>query len=909
MSGGHRTDAVALLFTDIEGSTELWEREPQQMPLALARHDALIRTTVQAHRGTIVKMLGDGAQAVFDDPSHAVDAVLHLQQALCEPGSTGSIRLSVRSGVHWGSVEQRDNDFFGTEVNRAARIAGVAYGGQVLLSEAVANRVDRMLPAGMRLLDLGEVRLKGLARPERVYQVLHPQLRRDFPPLRALEDAPNNLPQQNTSFVGRATEIAETCELLERSRLLTLVGFGGLGKTRLALEVGRELLGAFRDGVWVLDVTPVRDPSLLPSEMAKMLLVRAEPGRPHINTICAHLSVRNALLILDNCEHLLVACAELAHAILLASPHVRILATSREPLNIPGEQRYSLPPFPVPDSTSGTDSLSSAPAVKLFIERAQLCRPGFSLSDQNASAIAELVGRLEGIPLAIELAAARMRLFSIQELSRRIADRFRVLTVPSRMKSARQQSLRAVIDWSYDMLNEREQGCLCSVSVFSGGWTLDAAAAVCGAEDVHDLLDALLDKSLITAEEREGSMRYRMLETMREYARERLCQLGREAESLGGHLTYFRTLGEEAEPHLRDSEQRVWLRRVELDHDNITAALAWSARNGDAESGLRLASAISWYWYVRGYLDQGRAWIISLLDAVRDVPAALRAKALNRAGLLTSARDGRNPFAEQSLAIFRDLGDQSGIASSLIMLGGAAVVRGEWASARALYEESFAIFRSLGNQPASAVALTNLANLAVREHDWTKARALLEQCLMIWRELKHDWGIANSLYHLGRVALDEREYARAHALLQESLGIRRTLGDRPGTAGCLNELGEVARAAQDYALARSLYEESLAISRRLDAPWAIVDSLGGLAAIAKEADRADRAARILGAIARLREEKHIPESDSDDSLDANPVEEVRSTLGGSAFEAAWREGRAMNQEGAIQYALEQGDLP
>jgi class 3 adenylate cyclase len=377
MSSGNRADAVALLFTDIEGSTALWERQPQQMPLALARHDALIRTAVQTHGGTIVKMMGDGAHAVFDEPSRAVDAALHLQQALGEPGSTGSIRLSVRSGVHWGSVEQRDNDFFGTEVNRAARIASLAYGGQVLLSEAVASRVDRTLPAGTRLLDLGEVRLKGIAKPERVYQVLHPQLRRDFPPVRAMEGAPSNLPHQTTSFVGRATEIMETCDLLERSRLLTIVGFGGLGKTRLALQVGRELSGAFRDGVWVLDLTSVRDPLLVPSEMAKMLSLRAEPGRSSIDTICAYLRVRNALLILDNCEHLLVAAADLAHAILVASPHVRIMATSREPLKIPGEQRYSLQPLPVPDSTSGADELSGAPAVELFVKRAQLCRPAY----------------------------------------------------------------------------------------------------------------------------------------------------------------------------------------------------------------------------------------------------------------------------------------------------------------------------------------------------------------------------------------------------------------------------------------------------------------------------------------------------------------------------------------------------
>jgi predicted ATPase len=850
-------------------------------------------------------MLGDGAHAVFDEPSCAVDAALQLQQALSEPGSTGNIRLSVRSGLHWGNVEHRDNDFFGTEVNRAARIAGVAYGGQVLLSQAVANRIEGMLPAGTQLLDLGDVRLKGMANPERVYQVVHPQLRRDFPPLRSLETAPNNLPQNATSFIGRATEIEEICELLERSRLLTLIGFGGLGKTRLALQVGRELLGAFRDGVWIVDLTPIRDPALVQSEIAKALSVRAEPGRPPNDAICAHLRVRSLLLILDNCEHLLTASAQIVHAIVQASPYVRVLATSREPLNIHGEQRYSLSPFPVPDITAGTAALSCAPAVWLFVERAQLCRPGFSLSDHNAAAVAELVGRLEGIPLAIELAAARMRSLTVQELNRRIADRFRVLTSETRMISARQQSLRAVIDWSYDLLNERERECLCRISVFAGGWTLDAAEAVCGGEGVHDHLVALVDKSLITADERDGTMRYRMLETVREYARERLRQLDGEAEARGRHLTYFRTLGEEAEPHLRGSEQVIWLSRVESERDNIAEALTWSAHDGDAESGLRLACAISWYWYVRGYLEEGRAWICTLLDAVQDAPAALRAKALSRAGLLTSARDAAGQFAEQSLAIYRELGDRDGIATSLINLGSSAAARDDSTSARALYEESLAIFRSLRNRAASAVALTSLANLATREHDLPSARALLDECLGIWRELRHDWGTANCLNALGGVAYDESDYATAHARYEESLRIRRTLGDRSGIADSLNGLGNVARVRNDYSTARSLHEQSLAISTRLDDAWNVINSLEGLAAIAAGENLADRVALILGAIEALCEEKHISASVRDPSL-PKWVDSARSALGDAAFETAWRAGRAMTQERAIQYALEQG---
>ncbi len=520
---------VTLLFTDIEGSTEKWEQEPERMAQALARHDILLRDAVEAHRGRVIKTTGDGIYAAFADAANGVEAAIAIQQSVADPAAPAGMVLPVRCGLHAGPAHKRDNEFFGSTINRAARIMGLAYGGQVLASQAVADLVADRLPVGSSLRDLGDVRLKGIASSEHAYQVVHPSLRQEFPPLRSLEATPNNLPQQLTSFIGREREIKEAEEMLKRARLLTLLGIGGLGKTRLSLQIAGEVLDSYRDGAWLVDLAPVRDPSIMASEAAKVLGVREEPGRLLIETLCAHVKPRNLLLILDNCEHLIKPSAELVYAILGAAPEIRIIATSREALRVPGEQTYAVPPLPVPNRSDGIEALSRSPAVRLFVERAQLHRPTFALNEQEAPAVAELVARLEGIPLALELAAARMRALTVADINVRLKDRYKLLTGGGRVLLKRQQTLRALVDWSYDLLQEHEQVLLARLAVFANGFELAAAEEVCGAnpltpEDVLDLLTSLVEKSLVMTAEGKDRTRYRMLETIRDYAVEKLTQ-------------------------------------------------------------------------------------------------------------------------------------------------------------------------------------------------------------------------------------------------------------------------------------------------------------------------------------------------------------------------------------------------
>ena len=522
------TSVATLLFTDIEGSTRLWEEQREAMSPALARHDALSREAVERNRGVVVKMTGDGMYAAFDAPADALQATLTLLQSLEDASATNGIRLRVRFGLHLGMIERRDNDVFGSPVNRAARIMKAAHGGQALVSQAVVDQVRDRLPPAVSLRDLGGVRLRDLATPEHVYQLVHPEIEQDFPALRSLEATPNNLPQQVTSFIGRERELSDAKDLLGKTRLLTLLGMGGLGKTRLSLQIAADLMENFPDGVWFVDLAPIRDPALVPSVAAQVLAVRDEPGRPLVETLAAHVKDRKLLVVLDNCEHLVAACAHLANALLRSAPDVRILATSREALHIPGEQTYPVLPLAVPGRKAAPQDLLRSEAVQLFVERARLQVPNFEVTAREAPALAELCARLDGIPLALELAAARLRSLSVAEINARLNDRFKLLTGGSRVALERQQTLHALVAWSYDLLNESEKVLLDRLSVFVGGFDLAAAEAVCGAaplagDDVLDLVTSLVEKSLVMVERLDDGSRYGMLETIREFARGHLA--------------------------------------------------------------------------------------------------------------------------------------------------------------------------------------------------------------------------------------------------------------------------------------------------------------------------------------------------------------------------------------------------
>ena len=548
---------VTFLFTDIEGSTRLWEEHPEAMKVALARHDAILRDAVAEHDGHVVKTTGDGVHAVFATAHDALDAAVAMQRGLAVEsfGETG--RLRVRMGLHTCEAEYRDGDYFGSEVNRAARLMSVAHGGQVVVSSVTVGLVR---DGSVEFVDLGEHRLRDLTTTERVLQVLAPGLTREFPPLRSLDAMPGNLPRQVTTFVGREAEIASLAELVRDAPLVTLTGVGGVGKTRLALQVATEVVARFPDGAWLCEFASATDPGAVWDTLAASLRVQPFPGRSLEESALEYLTAKRLLLVLDNCEHLLDAIAGLVDAIARRCPQVSVLATSREGLALAGERIVAVPTLGVPRADAAGDARMHADAVQLFADRAAAAQHDFALTDHNIETVAVLCRRVDGIPLAIELAAARVRSMSPEDLVARLDQRFKLLTRGSRATLERHQTLRSTIDWSYDLLDSTERLALDRLSVFAGGCDLAAAEVVLAGDDldafdVDDVLAQLVDKSLVVVERDDTGVRYRLLETIRQYAAERLQTDGDTAVVRRGHAEHYTTRAEEAGPHLRSREQ------------------------------------------------------------------------------------------------------------------------------------------------------------------------------------------------------------------------------------------------------------------------------------------------------------------------------------------------------------------
>jgi predicted ATPase/class 3 adenylate cyclase len=614
---------VTLLFTDIESSTRLWEQAPDAMADALRRHDEMLREAIEGSAGYVFKTVGDAFCAAFPTAKDAVQAAETAQRALVAEPWPPSAVLRVRMALHTGECEERDGDYFGPAVNRTARLEATAHGGQVVLSRSTADVVADHLPPGVSLRDMGTHHLKNLARPEEVFQLEMEGLDTEFPPLRSLDNPQrlHNLPELLSSFVGRETEVIEVRKLVGTSRLVTLTGAGGSGKTRLALQVAAEALDDFAEGVWLAELASLADPALVTSAVASALGVREEPGRPLLETLVNALSDRHLLVVLDNCEHLLVPSAMLANTLLRSRPGLCVLATSREPLGVNGERVYRVPSLslPEPGQILFPEQAQSFDAVHLFVERAVAHESTFQLSVDNAATVVSLCRELDGMPLAIELAAARVASLSIEEIERRLADRFRLLTRGDSTALPRHQTLRALIDWSYDLLEEREQAVLSRLSAFAGGWTLEAAEAVCPrvnltASEVMDVLGSLVDKSLVQVDPApKGVRRYRLLETIRHYCADRLSSLGHseQASTYLAHALFFLALAEEAAPHLSGAERAQWFDRIELELGNFRAAMAHFASDPTSiDQALRIwIAGLPWVWWrLRRFDVSGTGW-------------------------------------------------------------------------------------------------------------------------------------------------------------------------------------------------------------------------------------------------------------------------------------------------------------
>ena len=832
---------VTFLFTDIEGSTKLAQAYPDKWETLREEHHAILKEAIESNNGCVFQTIGDASCAAFHKAGDALRAAIEAQQAITRMNDEGgrlnvgaenssfilhnsSLSLKVRMGIHTGEAEARNGEYRGyLTLSMIQRVMSAGHGGQILLSSASENLLRGQLPADVSLRDMGAHKLKDIPQPARIFQVVAPDLQSEFPALRALDVFPNNLPAQLTSFIGREKEIRDATQMLKQSRLLTLTGSGGTGKTRLSLQVASNILKQFKDGVWLIELAPISEPALVPNTAANVLRLRVEDSRPLMDVVVDWLRDKETLFILDNCEHLIDACAQFANTVLQNCRGARILASSREALGIAGEVAYRVPSLPTPNEPMDVQQLETFDSVKLFIQRATLTLPTFQLTDENASFVAQICSRLDGIPLALELAAARVRALSVEQIAERLDDRFRLLTGGSRAALPRQQTLRALIDWSYQLLSEDERLLFRRLAVFVGGWTLAAAESVCSEErsgfDVLDLMTRLVDKSLINVEHSAGASRYRRLETIRQYAREKLFDTDEVASLRDKHLAYFAGLAERAEVELQGRAQKRWLARLEAEHDNLRAALEWSLK-AQPETGLRIAVALREFWDTHGHLIEARKWLGTFIDMTKNIPpATVRVKALFSAALFSSRQsdlEGWKAYQDEGFALAESLDDAWGIAQGLVLQGlFKEYFENDIEAAESCYRRALEYGRKLDDKLFVGQLLGPLAGCALKRHEYARAEEIYRESLSLFREVENTKEIAGANGNLAEVALSRRDYKSARISAEESLALYRELDDKHGVATALRTLSIASHNQEDIQQAQMAAEQGVTLFRQL----------------------------------------------------------------------------------------------
>jgi len=905
MSNQMPTGTVTLMFTDIEGHTKMWEQMGDDFMPILEEHNNILRSATAKYNGYEVKTEGDAFMLAFAKASDAVLCAVEAQIALANhpwPEDIGKIR--VRMGMHTGEPQVVGNDYFGSPVIRASRISSAGHGGQTLISVATRELVLEELPEEIEFLDLGLHRLKDLGREERIFQVNHPFLPQDFPPLRTLDIIPNNLPVQLTSFIGRETEIRNLSELLGRDqvRLVTLTGAGGIGKTRLSIQVAAEQFERFPDGVWFVPLASLTDPEYVITEIASVLSIQLQPKVDPKKQVIDYLSQKRLLLVLDNFEHLPEATS-LVNDLLRGASSLRCIVTSRELLQISGEQTFAVPPLSSPEEDAGIEILSQYESVRLFIERAQEVKPDFKLTAKNAAAIAAICHCLNGIPLAIELAAARVRGMTGQQIYERLERQFDLLSTRRRDVPQRHRTLRNAIDWSYELLEEDEQQLFAQLSVFSGGFFLEAAEEICDVPDVFELLFSLQDKSLLTVSEVLEQTRYGMLEPLREYAKEKL---GADVQLRQKHAKYYLSVAQDLEQKLDGAEQSLALSSMALELDNFRATMDFALQQGEWKLLSELGLALSWFFFIRGFWSEGIQRLRQAEGALRSIgDKALLARSLYGLGrlyLFQGDYETARNLNMESLQIKREIGDKRGIANSLNHLGIITHQQGLYDEARQLYTESLKIKREIGDKQGIANSLNNLGLIAMSQGAYDEARQLYQESLKIKREIGDKRGIANSLGNLGNIALDQRIYDEAKQLHTESLKIHREIGNKQGIADSLNNLGSIAHQQGVYNEARHLFTESLKIRKGLGDKQGIAESLHQFGKLAQAERDSQQAVLFLLHATQLHEE--MKTQNSKEAIEAQKaLAAIQKNISSEQFEELKGQAEAMSVEQVIDLAL------
>jgi len=951
---------VTFLFTDIEGSTRLAQEHPNGMPALLERHHEILNQSIRAQKGYVFQIIGDAFCAAFHSANDALNSAIEAQKTL-QNEAWNPAPVKVRMGIHTGTANlTEENQYSGySTLALTQRITSAGHGGQILVSGATRELVRDALHPKTELFDLGNKRLKDLLRPEHLYQLNISGLSTTFPPLKTLDSFPNNLPAQLTTFIGRENEIREIKQELDERRLVTLTGSGGTGKTRLSLQVAAELIEEFDHGVWFVELAPLTDPDLIPQTILSAIGIVEQQGKGPLDVLKDYLQEKQALIVLDNCEHLVSASAQVVNTLLRAAPQVKILTSSREALGVRGEVSYPVPSLSLPDikRLPVIEQLSQYEAVRLFIDRASLVAPQFDVDKENAPSIAQICYRLDGIPLAIELAAARVKVLSVDQISRRLDDRFRLLTGGARTALPRQQTLRALIDWSFDLLSDKEQLLLLRLSVFAGGWTLEAAEEICQGDeidtyDILDLLTQLVNKSLVVVTEKSlrSEARYRMLETIRQYAREKLLESGKGEDIRDLHFEYYFQMVKQAEPEFFTAKELVWLVWLKSEWDNLRAAVEWSLER-EPGAGLEMVTNIGYFLLDHNsFWSDLDNWFSQLLSHPENAERApLRAKGLLQ-WAWCNAVDRGDPLSVQSiikeaLSIYGDLGDQNGMAHSFHLQGALSIWKGNHQVGYSLLEKSHNIFREAKDRHWLAHVLLFLGqSLALDEY--ARKLSCLEESLSLYRELGYISGVMEALKQLGAMELRLGHFEVAHVWLDEAVLImQKNAASLQDSRTVSYDLGDLAYYEGNYELAQRYYEECLSWSTQIGVQdsirWAkvrlgyiflqrdnrreprllfreallsfqsggiqsgICFTLDGLASLAVIERKWEKALVLFAFVTEQREDIHGQRAPVEqDSVDKD-LAVIQSQLTEEEVVASTEKGRTMTLEQAIALALEE----